>query len=86
MHGVFGNPAVVAKEIGGQFRPGTDRIVQNLFGPIAKIVWPHDTEAFVATIAKVDVRTARRWLAGESDADPLVYAEMWVAIIRARRP
>lgn len=86
MHGAFGNSSTVATEIGGQFRPGVDKIVQPLFGPVAKVVWPNDTEAFIAAIAKVDVRTARRWLAGDTDADPLVYAEMWVKIIKSRRP
>lgn len=82
MHGAFGNPDVVATEIGGQFRPGKDRIVRRLFGPIAKVIWPHNTEAHVATVAKCDVRTARRWISGEFDAPAYVWGVMWVEATR----
>jgi hypothetical protein len=65
MSALFGNREVVAREIGGQFRPGVDKIVRRKFGAVAKVLWPENTEAHVASIAKVDVRTARRWLSGE---------------------
>lgn len=71
MHGSFGNPEVVAREIGGHFRPGQDKIVRRLFGPVCKLIWPVNTEAHVASLAKVDVRTARRWLSGEYDPPPI---------------
>ena len=86
MRAVFGNADAVANEIGGRFRPGTDEIVRPLFGPVAKVVWPHNTEAHVAAIAGKDVRTARRWISGEFDADAIVYAEMWRRIILSAKP
>lgn len=52
-------------EIGGHFRPGVDKIVRRKFGAVAKVLWPVSTDACLATIAKVDVRTARRWISGE---------------------
>jgi len=80
-----GEFSTVATEIGGQFRPGTDKIVRPLFGPVAKVVWLGNTDACIAAIADADVRTARRWISGEFDAPPIVYAHMWVRIIESRR-
>lgn len=85
MRAAFGNSETVANEIGGRFRPDEDEIVQPLFGSVAKVVWPLNTDAQVASIAGCDVRTARRWMSGEFEADPLVYAEMWRKIILSRR-
>lgn len=65
MHGVFGNPAVVAKEIGGQFRPGADRIVRTVVGSVCKAIWPEKTDVHVAAICDCDPRNARRYLSGE---------------------
>jgi len=65
MSALFGNPNTIARETGGQFRPGTDKIVRRKFGAVAKVLWPQNTDAHIATIAGVDVRTARRWMAGE---------------------
>ncbi|HZP77550.1 MAG TPA: hypothetical protein VFB45_15505 [Pseudolabrys sp.] len=86
MRAPFGNSEFVANEIGGRFRPGEDEIVRPLFGPVCKVIWPVNTDAEIAAIAGCDVRTARRWLAHESDADPIVYVEMQRIIIRSRRP
>lgn len=72
MEGSFGNPKIVAKEIGGQFRPGADKIVRRKFGSVAKVLWPGSTDAHIAAIAKVDVRTARRWLSGEFEPPIIV--------------
>lgn len=68
MHGVFGNPAEVAREIQGQFRQGTDKIVSRKFGIVAKVLWPVKTAAHIAAIANTNERTAARWLSGEFDA------------------
>ena len=78
----FGNPAATASEIGGRFRPGKDRIVRRLFGPVAKVVWPHNTDAHIAAIAGCDPRTARRYLSGEFDAPAVVIAAMFVEITK----
>jgi hypothetical protein len=86
MHGAFGNSEAVATEIGGHFRPGTDKIVRPLFGPVARAIWPLNTEAHVAAVAQCDVRTARRWLSGEYDAPAIVYAHIWMLIVTSRKP
>jgi hypothetical protein len=65
MHGAFGNPSEVAKEIGGQFSSTKDRIVKSLVGPICKLCWPDNTDAHVATICGCDPRSARRYMSGE---------------------
>ena len=71
MRAPFGNSEIIAKEIGGQFRQGTDKIVSRKFGRVAKVIWPHKTAAHIAAIAKTNERTAARWLSGEFDP-PLV--------------
>jgi hypothetical protein len=65
MRSPFGNPAAVAREIGCQFRQGTDKIVMPMFGPTAKFLWPIKTAAHLAAIANTNERTAARWLSGE---------------------
>jgi hypothetical protein len=65
MKPIYGDPNALESEIDGHYRPGLDRIVRCKFGAVARVLWPHKTEAHVAAIARVDVRTARRWLAGE---------------------
>lgn len=82
MRHLFGNPDAVAREIGGKFRPGVDRIVRRKFGAVAKVLWPDNTEAHVAAIAKVDVRTARRWIAGEFPPPGIIIAAIIVEITK----
>ena len=65
MHGPFGNPRVVTKEIGGQFQPGRDKIVIRYFGVAAKARWPQNTAAHVAAICGCDERHAKRYISGE---------------------
>ena len=68
MHGKYGDPDEVRREIGGNFRPGQDRIVRpSKFGPVCKVLWPDNTDAHVASIGKVDPRTVRRWFHEEYD-------------------
>lgn len=82
MRASFGNSEAVAREIDGHFCPGKDRIVRRLFGPVAKVIWPHDTDACVAAIAGCDVRTARRWLSGEFEPPGIVIAAVIVEITK----
>lgn len=37
------------------------------FGSVAKVLWPVKTAACLASIAKTDERTAKRWLRGEHE-------------------
>lgn len=82
MHGSFGNPAEVAREMQGQFRPGRDKIVTRKFGIVAKALWPDKTAACVAAIANADERTAKRWLAGEFEPPAIVIAAIIVEITK----
>ena len=78
----FGNPVATAIEIQGQFRPGKDKIVRRKFGAVAKVLWPVNTDAHVASIADADVRTARRWLSGEYEPPAIVIAAVIVEITK----
>lgn len=83
MHGVFGNSEVVAKEIQGRFRQGTDKIVSvSNFGKVAKVLWPHKTAFHLAEIASSNERTAARWLSGEFEPPGVVIAAIIVAITK----
>jgi len=65
MEGSFGNPRVVAREIDGHFRQGTDRIVKTVVGAVCKAIWPEKPEIEVAIICGCDPRSARRYMSGE---------------------
>jgi hypothetical protein len=67
------------------FRTPADGIVLRPFGPIARIIWPRDTEAFVASVMRRDVRTARRWISGEIDAPAHVWAVMFAIATNPNR-
>lgn len=82
MRAMFGNPVTVASEIGGQYRPGTDKIVRRKFGLVAKVLWPEKTDAQLAAIAGADVRTARRWISGEFEAPAIVIAAIIMEITK----
>ena len=82
MHGAFGNPDVVATEIQGHFRQGTDKIVSRKFGRVAKVLWPVKTAACLAVIANTNERTAARWLAGEFEPPAIVIAAIIVEITK----
>jgi hypothetical protein len=80
MTALFGNRDVVAREIQGQFRQGTDTIVSP--PPIClyfRAKWPLKTAANLAAFANqlglksCTERTAARWLSGEHDV-PLIVA------------
>lgn len=82
MRPVFGNPNPVAREIGGQFLPGRDKIVRSVFGDVARVIWPQKTAAELAAIARVEERTAKRWLSGEFEPPGVVLAAIFVEITR----
>ncbi len=82
MRASFGSAAAVSREIDGQFRPGTDKIVSRKFGAVARVLWPHKTAACLAAIADTNERTAARWLAGEFEPPAVVIAAVIVEITR----
>lgn len=65
MHGTYERNTRAAREIEGQLASGSDAIVTRKFGAVAKVLWPFKTAAHIAAIAKVEERTAKRWLSGE---------------------
>lgn len=82
MHGAFGNSEVVASQINGHFRAGTDKIVCRKFGAVAKLLWPHKTAAHLASIAGANERTATRWISGEFEPPAIVIAAVIVEITK----
>src|SRR5262245_41866551 len=67
------------------FSAATDPIektTKNKFGAVAKVLWPIKTDAHLATLAKVNIRTAARWISGEIDPPAYVLALMMLEIIR----
>ncbi len=54
-----------AREIERQLCRGKTKMSARKFGPVAKFLWPQNTAAHIAAIAKRNIRTAERWLAGE---------------------
>ena len=47
--------------------PTGDKIVPRRFSAVASVLWPVKTAACLASIAKTDERTAKRWLRGEHE-------------------
>jgi hypothetical protein len=75
MRSAFGNPAEVTRELQGQFCPERDIFIgPSKFSIVAKALWPLKTAAHLASIAKRDERTAKRWLAGEYEPPGIIIA------------
>ena len=73
MRSTFGDSRVVLHEIQGTFVPGRDALVPPpMFGAVCKLLWPRKTAAILASIAKRDERTAKRWLSGEYEPPVIV--------------
>ncbi len=70
-----------AREIERRLRQGTDKFVSvSKFGIVAKALWPINTAAHVAAIAKRDERTGARWLSGEFEPPGIVLAAILTEI------
>lgn len=82
MHGSFGNPEAVAREIGGRFTPGSDRIVKTVVGAVCRAIWPDKTDAQVATICGCDPRNARRYMSGEIPMPSVLLAAINVELTK----
>lgn len=68
MRGLFGDRRAVENEIQGSYVPGRDTLVPvPKFGAVCRLLWPDKTAAHIAAIGGYDVRTAKRWMAGEYD-------------------
>lgn len=74
---MYGNAFATTKEMQGQFVPGRDKIVTPFkWSFTARHLWPLKTAMALADITGKDERTAKRWLAGEFDAPPIIFATM----------
>lgn len=58
-----------------------ERRRKELFGQVAKIIWPNKTAAHLAAIAGVDERSAWRWLSGTHEPPAVVIVAMLSEII-----
>lgn len=88
MRSVFGNAEVVAREIGGHFRPSgkdADEFVQSPVGPVCRVLWPEKTDACIAAICKCDPRNARRYLSGELPIPAVLIAAINVRLVQRSR-
>lgn len=65
MRSVYEARVAEATETERRIRQGDDKIVVRKFGKVAKLLWPFNTSAHVATIAKCSTRQADRYLSGE---------------------
>lgn len=66
MHGTLQGRISEARAIEGRILQGRDVFVGTTkFAQVCKLLWPDKTAACLASIAKRDERTAKRWLAGE---------------------
>lgn len=73
MSSVYEERRAEATAIEGRILSGRDKIVRPwLFTEFAKLCWPKNTAAHMATIAGKDERTAKRWLAGEFEPPIIV--------------
>lgn len=81
MHGTLQRRVDEARKIERQIRQGTDKIVSvSKFGIVAKALWPINTAATIAAIAKRDERTGARWLSGEFEPPGSVLAAIMTEI------
>lgn len=52
------------------------------FADLARFAWPTKTEANLAFVARVDARTARRWLAGDTEPPSVALGIILAEIMR----
>lgn len=68
-----GKIALAAIERRGRSSPPGGKIVpRRKFGAVAKILWPQNTAAHLATIGDADERTGKRWIRGEHEPPAIV--------------
>ena len=65
MHGNVPFGVASATEIARQDCRAPTKMSVSYFPAVAKVLWPLNTAAELASIAKKNVRTAERWLTGE---------------------
>lgn len=83
MRALFGSAESVSAEIGGQFCPARDKIVPlPKYVGVFKYLWPLNTAAHIAAIAGKDERTGKRWLAGEFEPPPIVFAAAHLEMLK----
>jgi hypothetical protein len=83
MHGTIQKRVDEARKIERHIRQGSDKIVSvGKFAVVAKALWPINTAAHIASIAKRDERTGARWLSGEFEPPGIVLAAIFTEITR----
>lgn len=58
-----------------------ERVRKELFGQVARIIWPHKTAAHLAAVGGANERTAARWLKGSHPPPASVIVAMLSEII-----
>lgn len=74
-HGLSGT----GKSAGRVVKLGSERIT---FGDLARFASPRKTAAWLAHIAKCDVRTAERWLSGSNEPPAEAFGAIMYEIMR----
>lgn len=83
MHGTLQKQVDRARKIERRLRQGADKIVSpTKFKRVCEVLWPDNTAACIAAIAGKDERTGARWLAGEFQAPPIVYAHIQMELAK----
>lgn len=81
MHGSLQKRVAEAREIERRLRRGDDKIVGGgKFKAVCKALWPLNTAACIASIAKKDQRSGERWLSGEFEPPGIVLAAIMLEI------
>jgi len=77
MHGSYGNPRVVAREIGGEFQPGKDKIVRPYkWVGVFRYLNKEKADVAFALITGKDARTGRRYFEGDYEPPGAIVANV----------
>lgn len=77
--------AISSRSNEGQLRPADsprDKSVPRKFSLVARIIWPRNTAAHLAAIARKDERTGKRYLRGELPPPAVIIAAIVNEIVR----
>lgn len=78
-------PRDLARKIAGRIGPSREgNFPRNLFGDVARVIWPTKTAFELAAIAHTTDRAAKDWLSGKAAVPGAVLAAIMVKL--AERP